>query len=318
MGYGIERIGGQGIWLSGAKIALDGMRAEAEWVCVSHAHADHVPRSRRLPVHATPATAALMRARGFTGPIEAIPFGQTFGSADLRITFFPAGHILGSALTLVESEAGRLLYTGDCRTPASPTSEGFDCPSHVDELITEATFSLPIYKWKPHADLAGQIATFARESLAAGAVPVFQAYNLGKAQEIMHILAQAGVPTAIHEAGFALCGIYESFGIPLGDYRKHEPGIIDGRALITPYPPNDGDPGRYRTAYVSGWAVLEKHRAASGADALIPLSDHLDFFELLALVERLGPRLTHITHTPNPDIVRHYLAARGLESRYLA
>ena len=50
---------------------------------------------------------------------------------------------------------------------------------------------------------------------------------------------------------------------------------------------------------------------------LIPLSDHLDFFELIRLCEKLDPQMVHITHTPNADVVQHYLDDQDINSSFL-
>ncbi len=213
----IQQNGYHGIHLPDYNIGLDSDSEQMDHIFISHAHADHVPRNRKLAVYATPPTAALMRARGFTGEITELPFQSPLEIAEATVTFFPAGHILGSAMTYVETPDGNLLYTGDYRNPPSLASEGFICPEKVDYFITEATFSLPIYKWKSHEVLFEEIRDFARKARKHGDVPVFLTYNLGKAQEVMMALEPLGLPIQIHGAGFPLCKVYESFGLNLGN-----------------------------------------------------------------------------------------------------
>ena len=237
-----------------------------------------------------------------------------------RVTLYPAGHILGSAMIYIESDLGSLLYTGDCRTPPSPATEGFSAPpaGTVDTLITEATFALPIYRWEPHEKLADQVRDFAVGALQQQYTPVFLAYNLGKAQEIMHILAPVELdePVMIHGAGYPLCGVYEQFGVPLGRYEPYERASCEGRVLISPSSALGtgfaSNVKRKKIAYCSGWATLEARQSQLNADELIPLSDHLDFYALLAFVEGLAPKRTIITHSPNAAVVLHYLRAKGL------
>ncbi|MGM0739760.1 MAG: hypothetical protein ACQETM_11445, partial [Bacteroidota bacterium] len=47
------------------------------------------------------------------------------------------------------------------------------------------------------------------------------------------------------------------------------------------------------------------------ADALIPLSDHLDFFQLLDVCRKLAPRHAWLTHSPDPTVALHYLQQEG-------
>lgn len=318
----ITKAGHHGILLPELSIGLDYSGTKAKYIFISHAHADHMPANRKLTVYATPPTSRLMRLRGFSGKIIEMEFGETLETEHARITLYPAGHILGSAMTFVESDLGSVLYTGDYRTPASPASEGFILPeAPVDQFITEATFSLPIYKWKPHKELGDQVRKFAKEALDEGSTPIFLAYNLGKAQELMHMLKELNHPMQIHGAGFKLCGVYEEFGIDLGDYETYNRDTCEGKILIAPSSaPESGfasNVKKVRTAYCSGWAASEARFQQMTVDALIPLSDHLDFFELLDVCEQLNPKLVWITHTPNPDVVQYFLNKKGIESQFL-
>lgn len=317
----IQKAGYHGIYFPEWKLCLDGYHPDAEFNFVSHAHADHMPRNRKANVHATAATAQLMRLRGFTGEAVTPEFGEWVVSDSYRFRFYPAGHILGSAMFYLEAEEGSLLYTGDYRTPPSPASEGFEAPENVDYLITEATFALPIYKWKSHEELAGQIRDFAAESLSAGYTPVFLGYNLGKAQELMHLLAPLGHPMMIHGAGYKLCSVYTDHGFDLGNYSAYDRETCEGKILIAPSSAlSNGfasNVSKTRIAYCSGWAANESRRTQLTADKLIPLSDHLDFFELIRFCKALSPKKVYITHTPNPDVVRYYLDELGIKNGYL-
>lgn len=313
---------GRGIILSDVDIGLDVSTGLARFNFVSHAHADHIPLGRDMPVFATPVTARLMRARGFSGDITELDFGVPLDLRHCRVTLWPAGHILGSAMIEVETNAWRLLYTGDFKNPPSPVTEGFDSPGSTDFLITEATFPLPIYRWRRHEVLFQEMREFASEALAQNRTPVFLGYNLGKAQEIMHGLAPLGIPMQIHAGGCELCSVYEAAGVNLGQWEKYDRATVrDGRILITPASTLDTAMLRNiphkRVAYVSGWASLESRRLQLGVDKLFALSDHSDFFELLNFCETLKPQKVFITHTPNPRVVQHYLSKLGIASQPL-
>ncbi|MCH8566653.1 MAG: hypothetical protein LAT67_00260 [Balneolales bacterium] len=315
LSYKLEK--NHGIILSKASLGLDVSGPVASHVFVSHAHADHLPRDRKMSVIATPATAALMRQRGFRGEVMELPFGETLDLERCSITLYPAGHILGSAMAGIDTEEGHVLYTGDYKNPPSPATEGFDVPETTNYFITEATFPLPIYKWKPHEVLFSDICAFAADSINDEAIPIFLCYNLGKAQEVMYALKDSGLSVQIHGAGYELCKIYESFGIPLGTYEKYDRDTLKtGKVLITPSSsleqPMVRNIRRKRVAYVSGWATHEARRTQLTVDKLIPLSDHIDFFELIKLCRKLTPDMVYITHTPNPAVVEHYLANEGI------
>ncbi|MCH8495671.1 MAG: hypothetical protein LAT57_08595 [Balneolales bacterium] len=317
----IQKHGYSGIILPDYGIGLDIDTNAVPHVFISHAHADHMPRNRKISVYATPATAALMRVRGFTGNITELPFKESIQVGDARVTLYPAGHILGSAMTYIETSEGSVLYTGDYRNPPSPCTEGFECPENVDVFITEATFSLPIYRWKSHDELFQEIRSFAVDCRSKNEVPVFLTYNLGKAQEVMMALAQTQIPVQIHGAGFPLCEIYTKFGMDLGNYSRYNRKTVSDGILITPSSslntPIITDIKNHKIAYCSGWASLESRRAQINVDKLIPISDHIDFFELIDLCKRLNPEHVYITHTPNSEVVTHYLSDVGIASSSL-
>ncbi|MCC5926061.1 MAG: hypothetical protein JJU41_05820 [Bacteroidetes bacterium] len=313
----IQKHGYGGILLPDFDVGLDIDQPDATHIFISHAHADHVPRNRRIPVFATPPTADLMKARGFSGKITLLPFHEPVVlNEKVTVTFYPAGHILGSAMTYLQTPEGNVLYTGDYRTPPSPCTEGFDCPTDVDYFITEATFSLPVYRWKSHDVLFNMIRTFAEDSRASGDVPIFLTYNLGKAQEVMMALEPTGIPVQIHGAGYPLCEIYTRYGMNLGNFSRYNRKTVAEGALITPLSTLDTSMvtsiRKKRIAYCSGWASLESRRSQIIVDKLIPLSDHIDFFELIDLCKKLNPKKVYITHTPNADVVIHYLQQAGL------
>lgn len=317
----IIKAGNHGILLPQLGIGLDYSGTEASHVFVSHGHADHIPR-KASAVYATNPTRRFMKLRGTKYEVSVLDFFTPLQTGKATVTFFPAGHILGSAMTFVESEYGNLLYTGDYRTPPSPASEGFTLPAKpVDYFITEATFSLPLYKWQSYDQLQSQLYDFVSNALAEDYTPIFQAYNLGKAQELLFLLKDFNHPKQIHEAGFKLCEVYESSGFQLGDYEEYDPDHCEGKILVCP-----GSALRKgfasgikkkRTAWCSGWAAVTSRWTQLSADKRIPLSDHLDFFELINLCGQINPRKVIITHTPNPKVVQHYLEQRDIDAVFL-
>ncbi len=318
----ITKAGYHGILLPELNIGFDFSTSEADHIFISHAHSDHMPRNRKAPVYCSPSTCKLMKKRGYSGDAAMLNFGEPLVTDRARITFYPAGHILGSAMTYVESDLGNLLYTGDYRTPPSPATEGFELPDgDVDYFITEATFSLPVYRWASIDELTTQVQRFTGETLDEGYTPIFLAYNLGKAQEIMHMLAPLDHPVQIHGAGYKLCSAYEEAGIDLGRYETYDRETSEGKILICPTSAfNNGfasNVKKKRIAYCSGWAARESTRTQLTVDKLIPLSDHLDFFELINLCKQLNPKEVHITHTPNASVVRHYLDKMDITSRFM-
>ncbi|MGH7451323.1 MAG: MBL fold metallo-hydrolase, partial [bacterium] len=93
------------IRLLDSTLTLDA-RNYSEACCISHAHTDHIRSHRR--VFATSPTIEFMKRRLRKVQATAFNFNEPFDFDGYRITFLPAGHILGSAQILVERDGQRL------------------------------------------------------------------------------------------------------------------------------------------------------------------------------------------------------------------
>ena len=114
------------LWDSGVYLPEQGLwldpRKPRPRAVISHAHSDHV--AAHPLAYATAATRRLVtHRRRSTGTVEVLPYGQSITLDRCAVTLYPAGHVLGSAQTLVDTDFGRVLYTGDLKTRAGFTSK---------------------------------------------------------------------------------------------------------------------------------------------------------------------------------------------------
>ena len=110
-----------GLFLTQAQMGVDVRRRQPRCF-VSHAHTDHIARHELA--FATAGTAALYRHR--LGPrhrVQEMSYRKPIEFGGLRLTAFPAGHCLGSAMLLAEDGQRSLLYTGDFKLDASVTAD---------------------------------------------------------------------------------------------------------------------------------------------------------------------------------------------------
>ena len=70
----------------------------------------------------------------------------------MRLSLHPAGHILGSSQVRVERGGEVWVITGDYKRDDDPTCPAFEVVP-CDVLITEATFALPVYRWRPPQEI---------------------------------------------------------------------------------------------------------------------------------------------------------------------
>lgn len=309
-----------GIFLPEIDLWLDStLPQRATWI--SHGHSDHA-RGCHEKVIGTSTTLRLYRMRLVLGPDDCEPFalpiefGESIEWNGAQLTAYPAGHILGAAQLRVVYKGERLVYTGDVklRPPvAGHTAVIVPC----ERLIIESTFGLPIYRLISHEEARERILRFARECLAENAIPVFVGYALGRGQEIVNILCEAGIRTAVHGAIARFIPVYEEAGYHFPGWEPYDAREIAGKALVIV--PSHGNVlqarGRnVRIAYVSGWAALSNARARSGAEELIPYSDHSDFDELLEMISASGARRIELVHGYTEPFSR-ILLRRGFDAR---
>lgn len=300
----------RGLFLTEANLALDVTRRQ-KLGFMSHAHADHIAR-HELGL-CTRETAALYRhRRGQHHRIKELPYRQPVEVGPLRLTTYPAGHCLGSAMLLAESERESLLYTGDYKLGPSATSEPAELP-HADILVMESTFGKPKYRLPPREEVIGELIDLVRTILTAGRTPVIHAYALGKAQEVTKLLTGAGIPVQQHSMTFAVSEVYRACGLDLGEVTEYQGQWQPGHALVTLPRGMKG----FRLAgiadpvsiAVTGWAMDPATKYRQKVDHALPLSDHADFGQLLETVERVQPKSIYCTHGPR-EFVEH-LRAEG-------
>jgi DNA ligase-1 len=283
---------------------------------VSHAHSDHT--ARHETTIATPDTLRLMEARmgGGTGQKFPLPFGETKDFAGFRIELLPAGHVLGSAQSLIETEGGTLLYTGDfkLRQGASAESTGH---ARAGTLVMETTYGLPRYVFPPSDEVLAGILKFCIEAIEENAVPVLLGYSLGKAQELLARLHGAGLPVMLHQTISKLVPVYRDAGIAFPEFAEWNPPGAKGHVVICP-PTAAGSramaavPSR-RVAAVTGWAMDPGAVHRLRCDAAFPLSDHAGYDDLLKHVENVSPARVLTLHGFASEFAAD-LRVRGIEA----
>lgn len=304
----------QGLYLPQINWWLDAPRP-ASCGFISHAHFDHMAKHRLTLC--TDATARLLHARQpLRRELIALPFNCPHELVPgCRITLVPAGHIVGSAQFLAESEHGRLLYSGDFKLRPGRAAE-VCAPPRADTLIMETTFGLPKYRLPPAEEVITAIVAFCRETLAAKAVPVLFGYSLGKAQEILASLAGAELPVMLHPEILRLTQLCETLGLTFPAYRDFDALAAPGHVVIAPPQVNKAWLARLaprRTAMITGWAVDSATKYRTGSDAAFPLSDHADFPELLEYVDLVQPKRVITVHGFAAEFAQT-LRARGIEA----
>ncbi len=298
----------RGLKLTSSDLAIDFRRRQPR-AFVSHAHADHMAR-HELAI-CTPHTGRLYQLRFGQRQTRELPYRQSIQWGPVKLTTYPAGHCLGSAMLLAEEAGQRLLYTGDFKLSESATAERAELP-RADILVMETTYGNPTYRHTPRKQAVERLINLVLETLAAGRTPVIEAYVLGKSQEVTKILTLAGIPVLQHPKVFEVSQVYRACGVDLGDMHLYPREHLPGHAVVVPprfqragLLPKIGRPVTFA---VTGWAMHPATQRRLSVDHAIPLSDHADFDELLEAAQRVQPEVIYCTHGPG-GFAEHLRAA---------
>jgi putative mRNA 3-end processing factor len=310
-----------GIYVKPADIWID-PSIPVERALVTHGHADHA-RSGHGSVWATPATLDIMALRYGTREGVGIGYGNGFEAGGVRISFHPAGHVLGSAQIALEHAGERVVVTGDYKRRADPTCALFE-PVKCDIFVTEATFGLPVFTHPPIEEEMAKLLK-ARAENPDGCILV-GAYALGKAQRVIAELRAAGHhdPIFIHGAMQRMCELYASHGIDLGELilatGLPKAAMKGGIVVAPPSALNDRWTRRLPdpvTAMASGWMRVRQRARQKNVELPLVISDHADWTELTATLSELRPTETWITHGRTDALQRwcelHQMKARALD-----
>ena len=269
----------------------------------------------------TDAAAPVLRHRLGEITLDTVAFGETRRIGGASVSFHPAGHVPGSAQIRVEVDGEVWVVSGDYKTVPDGLSEPFE-PVRCHAFISECTFGLPVFRWRPQAELATEIAAWWRDSVAAGRTPILGAYSLGKAQRLLSLLDPAQGPILTHGAventtqvlrdqGY---GLPETVPVTPETKAKDHPG-----ALVLCPPSAIGSAwsrrfGTLSTGFASGWMQLRGVRRRRAADRGFVISDHADWDGLNSAIAETGAERLFVTHGYT-EIFSRWLQDRGLDAQ---
>ena len=285
---------------------------------ITHAHGDHLRPGHGHYLAAAPG-AGVLRARVGDVPLQALPYGERITHRGVTVSFHPAGHVLGSAQVRLEHAGRTWVVSGDYKTGPDPTCPPFE-PVRCDTFITESTFGLPVFRWKPQQAVFSEIDAWWRANAAAGRTSVLYAYSFGKAQRVLAGIDPSTGPIVVHGAMTALNDAYRQAGVALPPTRlvsETDPADLK-QALVMAPPSAQGSPwlkrfGDFSDTFASGWMQLRGTRRRRGLDRGFVLSDHADWPGLLEAVAATGAPRVIVTHGYVDPLVR-YFAEQGLDA----
>ena len=317
----------QGLYCPPGDFHIDPWRAVPRAV-ITHAHADHARRGHAAYL-ATAVSAGVLRARLGDITLQGLAYGEAVMVNGVRVSLHPAGHVLGSAQVRVEHGGRVWVASGDYFTSGVDADVNATCtpfePVRCDTFITESTFGLPIYRWRPQAEVMAEIVAWWAANAAAGRASLLLGYSFGKAQRLLAGV-QAGVdaglgPIVVHGAVEPLNQAYREAGVVLPHTLRLE-AVADKallrRALVIAPPAVRGSAwagklGEAGDAFASGWMQLRGPRRRQGVDRGFVLSDHADWPGLQRAIAATGAQRVIVTHGYEAVMVR-WLQQQGLQA----
>lgn len=310
----------QGLYCEAGDFFIDPMGAVNRAV-ITHAHSDHARRGAKH--YYTPRSGVeLVKARlGAKIEISGYEFGAPFFIGPVKVSFHPAGHILGSSQVRLEYKNEVWVASGDYKREPDPTCEPFESVP-CDVFITEATFGTPSYRWDKSADLGQEIFEWWQKNREEGKNSVVCAYSLGKTQRVLGVLEPLMErPIYIDPAARQLTDCYRREGVKLAQSicLSQVKEQLRGELVVAPSSFLRSDLASilgndFATAFASGWMAKNSgYGIGSSYDHGFTMSDHADWDDLVRTVKESRARRVYVQHRGNGALVRH-LRTMGIEA----
>lgn len=290
-----------------------------KYALITHAHADHA-RWGHENYLAHNLSREVLKYRLGDINLQTLPYNEIITRNGIKISFHPAGHIIGSAQIRVEFKGEVWVISGDYKIEDDGLSAPFE-PVKCHSFISECTFGMPVYKWKPQKEIFDDINYWWEKNISEGRSTVIAGYSLGKAQRIMHNvntdLGRIYTHGAIENTNEAL----RRNGVPLPSTTRITSEISKDeiRKGIVICPPSAiGTPWMrkfqpFSFGYCSGWMALRGAKRRMAADRGFIISDHADWSGLLDAIKATNCESVYLTHGYTASFAR-FLSETGFDA----
>jgi putative mRNA 3-end processing factor len=316
----------EGLYCPPGDFYIDPWRPVARAV-ITHAHADHARRGHGAYL-ATAVSAGVLRARLGDIALQGLAYGEAVVVSGVRVSLHPAGHVLGSAQVRVEHGGQVWVASGDYFVSGAhddPADHNATCvpfePVRCHCFITESTFGLPIYRWRPQREVMAEVNAWWQANADAGRASLLLGYSFGKAQRLLAGVDAGIGPIVVHGAVEPLNRAYREAGVVLPPTlladELRDPALLRRALVVAPpavlgsaWARRFGEPG---DAFASGWMQLRGARRRQGVDRGFVLSDHADWPGLQRAIAATGAERVIVTHGYEAVMVR-WLQQQGLQA----
>lgn len=269
---------------------------------ITHGHGDHAYFGHKHYLCHT-YTKPILQLRLGNNNYQTLGWGVSINMNGVNVSLHPAGHIIGSSQIRVENNGEVWVVSGDFKVEDDGLSGKFE-PVNCNTFITESTFGLPIYKWKPQEEIYDNIITWINKNKENGKASILLAYSLGKAQRVLQGIKDTTQTIFAHGAIFNMQQTLIDAGwniTPVERITPETPKELLKHSVIIAPPSADWSTWMkkfqpYSVGVCSGWMQVRGNVRRRNVDAGFPLSDHADWDGLLQAVKATGAEKVFVTH----------------------
>ena len=307
-----------GIYCSAGDFYIDPWRPVKDAI-ITHAHSDHAKWGHQNYLAHTLSREVLKYRLGDIN-LETMDYGQSCCRNGVLISFHPAGHIIGSAQVRLEYKGEIWVVSGDYKVEDDGICTPFE-PVKCHSFISECTFGMPVYKWKPQQTIYDDMNNWWRQNIKEGKTTVLVGYSLGKAQRILQgldlTIGNVYTHGVIENTNEAL----KRNGVELNPTTRitTETNREEMRNGLILCPPSSVGTSwmrkffPYSFGYCSGWMALRGAKRRRAADRGFVLSDHADWDGLIGAIKATECETVYLTHGYTASFSR-YLSEIGYDS----
>jgi len=288
---------------------------------ITHAHSDHLKYgSSNYLLHQNSLEVAKYRLNN-NGNFQSIAYRKPLKINEVEVTFYPAGHITGSAQIKISNKKEVWVISGDYKTEDDGLCTPYE-PVKCDHFVTESTFGLPVFSWQKQDEVFEQINQWWQNNKAENKCSVLGAYALGKAQRLLQGLDANIGKILTHGAIENVNEVLRNSGIILqkttqvsDQFTKKD--YVGSLVLATPSALNSSWMKRFgtcSTAVASGWMQIRGTRRRRSVDRGFVLSDHCDWKQLNDAIALTEAENIYVTHGYT-DIFTKWLNEQGYNAK---
>lgn len=310
----------KGIYCKRANVYIDPWKP-VDYAIITHAHADHSRWGNKFYLCHHLSKPIIQHRLGLDIHIESMEYLENRTIRGVSFSFYPAGHIIGSAQIRVEYKGEVWVASGDYKLEDDGFASPFE-PIKCNTFITECTFGLPVFQWQDQKKIFDDINKWWEKNQEEDKVTILTGYSLGKAQRLIQGIDPSIGKIFTHGAIEKTNEIIRNMGVKLNQTTYVNPEINKSAyrgALVIAPPSALGTSWQrkfqpFEVGNASGWMKLRGPRRRRTLDRGFVLSDHADWDGLNAAIKATSCEKVIVTHGYT-NVFSKWLNDQGIDTQ---